>query len=82
MFIGIVLNLQISLERTDILTILILSNHDYSIYLHLFKSVLISLCNVLQFSCTGLEYLLSELSLLLLLLLLSRSSRVRLCVTP
>lgn len=43
------MNLQINLERIEILTILILPNHEHSLYLHLIKSLLISPCNVLKF---------------------------------
>lgn len=47
-FIGIILNLQINLERIDSLTILILLNHEHGISFYLFWS-LISLNNALYF---------------------------------
>ena len=49
-FIGIVLNLQITLGSMDILTILILPIHKHGISFHLFVSSSIYFINVLQFS--------------------------------
>ena len=48
--IRIVLNLQMKLGRTDILTILSVPIHEHGVALHLFSSFCISFIRVLQFS--------------------------------
>ena len=60
---GIELNLQINLGSIDILQLLSLQVHDHSMHLHLFRSSLVSLSNILHFKSTGLVHILSDLSL-------------------
>ena len=45
---GIVLNLQINLERMGSIIILIIQIHEHGILLHLFRSSLVSLSSVLS----------------------------------
>lgn len=60
-FTRIALNLKTNLGKTGILTLSLLI-HEYSICMHLFRSSLISISSILEFSCRSLTSL-SDLSL-------------------
>lgn len=53
MLLGTAFNLQINLKRTDIFIMLSLPTHEHDISFHLFKSYLISICNICCFPCRG-----------------------------
>lgn len=57
------LNLQINLGSIDILQLLSLQVHDHSMHLHLLRSSLVSLSNILHLKSTDIVHILSDLPL-------------------